>query len=298
MARFKVLIGSPSTPGKTDTENEAAKKAEKEAYVGSLGSLDRFVHGGFTRRAEFSRKSNHSAIGNSTVGSHADAEQGAFRYQNGVGSRYRPASIFSRISISTAIRARLLLRFLVVHLKHIHSQPRQMIRQAGFTIVETIMGIAVVGLGVAATVGALTKFNSIAATSRNMTGAYTVVMNQIDLFQSMSPFNPQKTNLDGTAQIPKDTANNPPLYDMTAGTHTLGYQDPVTKAVSNQWPVYQYKDPVTGAVVVVRGTLQIQVTNMSTGTTPNTYRAVVTITYPYRGSSYSFSMSTIRTSDI
>jgi len=131
-----------------------------------------------------------------------------------------------------------------------------------------------------------------------MTGAYTVVMHQIDLFQSMSPFNPQKTNLDGSAQIPKDPVNNPPLYDMTVGTHTIGYLDPVTGVVSNQWPIYQYKDPVTGSISVVRGTLQIQVTDISTGTMPNTYQAVVTITYPFHGSNYSFSMSTIRTSDI
>ena len=90
--------------------------------------------------------------------------------------------------------------------------------------------------------GALTKFNSQAAMSRNATGAEALLMNQVDLFESMSPFNPQKTNYDGTAQIPKDTANIPPSYDMTVGTHTLGYKDPKTGVVSNQqdpWPVYR-----------------------------------------------------------
>jgi type II secretory pathway pseudopilin PulG len=172
-------------------------------------------------------------------------------------------------------------------------------------MLEAIVGIAVLGIGAAATIGALTKFNSFAAISRNATGAYTVVMNQIDLFQSMSPFNPQKTNPDGTPQIPKDLINNPPTYDMTVGTHIIGYKDPITGVVSNQWPVYQYKDPSTGMTVVVKGTVTITVTNVSDPNNfPNTYMGVVTIAYDYRnrtqarGNPYTFSMSAIRTSDI
>ena len=173
------------------------------------------------------------------------------------------------------------------------------IRQAaGFTLIEAVVAIAVLAIGVASTIGALTKFNAIAATSRNATGAYTVVMNQIDLFQSMSPFNPQKS------QIPQDTANSPATYDMTVGTHTIGYKDSSTGVMSNQWPVYQYKDPATGTTVVVKGTLTIQVIDISTSSLPNTYQAVVTINYDYlnhtqaNGTPYTFSMSTIRTSDI
>ena len=127
---------------------------------------------------------------------------------------------------------------------------------SGFTLVEAVVAVGLIGVGVAATLGALTKFNSIAATSRNATGASAVLMTQVDLFQSMSPFNPQKTNQNPdpcngsalTAQIPKDYCNNPPTYDMTAGalnvavTHTLAYRDPTTNVVSTQtdpWPVYR-----------------------------------------------------------
>ena len=171
-------------------------------------------------------------------------------------------------------------------------------------MLEAIVGIAVLGIGAASMIGALTKFNSIAAISRNATGAYTVVMNQIDSFQSMSPFNPQKTNPDGTPQIPKDLINNPPTYDMTVGTHIIGYKDPITQVVSNQWPVYQFKNPSNGMTVVVNGTLTVAVTDVSATTAPNTYMAVVTITYDYRnrtqarGNPYTFSMTAIRTSDI
>jgi type II secretory pathway pseudopilin PulG len=126
----------------------------------------------------------------------------------------------------------------------------------GFTLVEAVVAVSLIGVGVAASLGALTKFNSIAAISRNATGATAVLMNQVDLFQSMSPFNPQKmaTGLDpcGGATppplVPKDYCNTPALYDMTAGLpgvaveHTLAYRDPTTGVVSTQpdpWPVYR-----------------------------------------------------------
>lgn len=174
--------------------------------------------------------------------------------------------------------------------------------RSALTLLEAIIAISVLGVGVATTIGALTKFNSVSAVSRNATGAYTVVMNQIDLFQSMSPFNPQKTNENTSIQVPKDLANNPPTYDMTVGTHTIGYMNASTGVVSNEWPVYQYKDP-SGATIVVKGTLTIQVTDLSS-TLANTYQAVVTLKYDYlnktraNGKPYVFSMSTIRTSDI
>lgn len=105
----------------------------------------------------------------------------------------------------------------------------------GFTLVEAVVGIAIIGVGVASTLGALTKFNQMAATSRNATGASAVLINQVDLFQSMSPFNPQRK----PPQIPVDTDKT---YDMTLGTHTLSYKDPTTGVVSTQtdpWPVYR-----------------------------------------------------------
>jgi hypothetical protein len=121
----------------------------------------------------------------------------------------------------------------------------------------------------------------------------------------MSPFNPQR------GQIPTYTqsSNNPynlATYDMTVGTHTIGY---VYKDANNvtwvddQWPVYQYKDPNTQATIVVKGTLTITVTDLS-ATIPNTYMGVVTINYDYlnrtraNNNPCTFSMSTIRTSDI
>lgn len=107
----------------------------------------------------------------------------------------------------------------------------------GFTLVEAVVAIALIGVGVASTLGALTKFNSIAATSRNATGASALLQNQVDLFQSMEPFNPQK------GQIPKDPVYPTlPTYDMTVGTHPIYYKDPTLPLAvqpTNQWPVYR-----------------------------------------------------------
>lgn len=149
----------------------------------------------------------------------------------------------------------------------------------GFTLVEAVVSITLIGIGVASTLGALTKFNSIADISRNGTGACAAVMNQIDLIQSDGPFNPQKTNNDGTPQIPPE---------LVLGAHAP------TNAV-----VYQYKDLNNNTIVIVPGTMTTTVTDLNPGsTTVYMYQAIVTLTYNYLNRSYSFSMTTVRTSDI
>jgi type II secretory pathway pseudopilin PulG len=150
-------------------------------------------------------------------------------------------------------------------------------RAAAFTLVEVAVAIALAGIGVSATIGALTKINAFASVARNLTGATTVVQNQIDLLLSDSPFNPQKKNPDGSIQVPPE---------LTVGTH-----------VANNVPIY--KEPNTG--VVVAGTMTTTVTDISSTYNGNTipmYRASVSVTYTYLGRTYSVTMGTVRTSDI
>lgn len=234
----------------------------------------------------------------------------------------------------------------------------------GFTLIESVVAVSLIGIGVATTLGALTKFNSVAASSRNATGASAVLMNQLDLFQSMSPFNPQKmaSGVDACGgatpppQIPKDYCNTPPTYNMMIGSHTIAYKDPGTGVVSTQtdpWPVYReparwtYADagartsasgfvasdidqlayqssdqthwrlqttaPTwvqdTSGGIIVKGTMTSTVTDISSASMPNTYKAVFTIGYQYMGRGpiwnatrgrweYQLSMTAIRTSDI
>jgi Tfp pilus assembly protein PilV len=171
--------------------------------------------------------------------------------------------------------------------------------EVAFTFVEILVAISVIGIGIATTIAALTQTNWLASNSRNTTGAYTMLMNEVDLFQSMSPFNPQRKNQDGTAQIPKDgTHGSFVLYDMnpTSGTPRQLSIDGTTWNV----PVYEYKDATNNVVVVVNGQMTETVNDLSSATPalPNTYQVNFTLTYTYRSRTYTYSMSTIRTSDI
>lgn len=173
--------------------------------------------------------------------------------------------------------------------QHQRRSPKPTCDSAGFTMVETVIAIAVLGIGIATTIGALTKVNSIAAMSRNSTGAYTILTNQVDLFQSMSPFNPQKA----TPEIPQDTSHGGfPTYDMTVGTHNISVNGTDLKV-----PVYEYRDASNNVVLVVNGTLTATVTDLS-ASLPNTYQAVFTITFTYLNRNYTYSISSVRTSDI
>ena len=161
-------------------------------------------------------------------------------------------------------------------------------------MVETVVAIALIGLGVSITIAALTKFNAFASTSRNATGAYAAVMSEVDAIQSATPFNPQ------AGQVP----------DVLA----LG----VHPAVPVQ--IYQYYDDKSGKnVSVVPGTGTSTVEDVST---PGAvmYRATVTVSWQYPPQDplippaqqrrcgpiwnptanrweYQFSMSTLRASD-
>jgi prepilin-type N-terminal cleavage/methylation domain-containing protein len=169
--------------------------------------------------------------------------------------------------------------------------------KTGFTLIETVVAVGVIGIGIATTIGALTQINSTAANSRNVTGAYTVLMNEVDLFQSMSPFQPQEST------VPVDTAHGSyPTYDMTpTATPRQISVDGATWIV----PIYEYKDQNNNVIEVVTadpataGGLTETVTDLSTASPPlpNTYQAVFTITYKYRNRTYTYSMTAIRTSD-
>jgi prepilin-type N-terminal cleavage/methylation domain-containing protein len=151
------------------------------------------------------------------------------------------------------------------------------IRGMGFTLVEVMVAISLASIGCATVVAALTKINSVASVARNLSGATTTAQNQIDLLLSDSPFNPQKTNPDGTIQVPPE---------LILGTH-------VTNGVSI------YKEPNTG--VIVSGTMTTTITDESvtySGYVIPIYQATVTITYTYLSRNYTVTLNTLRTSDI
>ena len=150
-------------------------------------------------------------------------------------------------------------------------------RNAGFTLTEAVVAIALIGITITAFTMTMSSLNQSASVTRNATGASTALQNQIDLILSDGPFNPQKVNSDGTPQIPPE---------LTLGTHVL-----------TNVPIY--REPTSGTVVA--GTVTTTVTDMSAvlnGITLPIYRADVRVTYTYRNKSYSFARSTLRASDI
>ena len=119
--------------------------------------------------------------------------------------------------------------------------------------------------------------NHNAALSRLQTGASTLAQNQIDLILSDGPFNPQKNQI-------------PPV--LTIGTTSNGTESNPSLAV--------YTDPKNGEVLV-RGWMTTTVQNSSTtynGQNLQLFRAIVTVSYRYRGQLYSVTMNTLRTADI
>ena len=149
--------------------------------------------------------------------------------------------------------------------------------EGGFTLTEAIVALSIATVGLGSFITGMTKLNEQASISRNATGAGAVLQNQVDLMLSHGPFNPQKTNEDGSVQIPPE---------LTVGTH-------VTTGVAI------YREQSTG--VIVTGTLTTVITDASqlvSGMKMWLYRANITLTYNYRGKTYTASRSTIRTSDI
>lgn len=150
-------------------------------------------------------------------------------------------------------------------------------RRGGFTLVEVLISIGLLGLTAAISITALTHMNNRAFLSRCQTGASTIAQNHIDLILSNMPFNPQKN------QVPPELA----LGTTSTGT-----------AANPTVPVYT--DPRTGSVSV-RGWISTTVANTSTtynGVSLSVYRATVTVHYRFRGKPYSVALSTLRCSDI
>ena len=146
---------------------------------------------------------------------------------------------------------------------------------SGFTLIEIVIALAVLGTMAAACYIGFNSLNTYAISSRLYTEAQTCAQNQIDLILSKEPF---------------DVTNNKIPSVLALGTTTTPN-------------VFVYKDPVSGSVVVT-GTMTTTITDVGStmtfaGSTTNLNirRATVTVSYTFRGKSYNVSMDTMRTAD-
>jgi type II secretory pathway pseudopilin PulG len=145
----------------------------------------------------------------------------------------------------------------------------------GFTIVEIVAAIGVIGLLGAATILALLQLNGTAAVSRCYMGAEAVAQNQIEPILSQ-PF--------------PDVGPTP--SQLTVGTTT-----------QTGIPIYQ--DPESGKIVVKTTSttpLITTITDLSRVIVPNTpatplYRVDVVVNFKYRNRTNSVTISTLRTTD-
>src|SRR5438270_3065763 len=130
----------------------------------------------------------------------------------------------------------------------------------GFTLMEVVMALAVIGtMGASCYVG-FNSLNTYAVSSRLYSEAQTCAQNQIDLILSKEPFDPTKSKIPSV---------------LTLGTTTTPN-------------VFVYKDPVSGNAVVT-GAMTTTVTDTGdtmayagATTALNVYRATVTVSYTYR----------------
>src|SRR5437588_7457983 len=127
--------------------------------------------------------------------------------------------------------------------------------QNGFTLMEVVMSLAVIGtMGAGCYVG-FNSLNSYAVSSRLYSEAQTAAQNQIDLILSKEPFDP---------------VNNKIPTVLTVGTTTTPN-------------VFVYQDPVSASAVVT-GTMTTTITDTGSmmnftgvNTNLNIYRATVTV---------------------
>lgn len=156
--------------------------------------------------------------------------------------------------------------------------------RAGFTLVEVVIALAVLGTMAAGCYIGFNAINEYSVSSRLYSEAQTVCQNQIDLILSKEPFDVTTT----PKKIPTVLLLN-------------SERSPAGPLV--QPNVFIYQDPVSGKVVVT-GSMTTTVADVGStmafaGTTANlnVRRATVTVSYKFRNRDYNVTMDTIRTAD-
>jgi prepilin-type N-terminal cleavage/methylation domain-containing protein len=201
--------------------------------------------------------------------------------------------------------------------------------RAGFTLVEIVIALAVLGTMAAGVYVGFNAINAYAVSSRLYSEAQTAAQNQIDLILSKEPFDIIAAKISGSFDA---TLNKIPVELMTTteldALANSGVSFPTSAptatpaASSSYYPYYPYyrpnsgsdtgklqkqafiyQDPVNGKVVVT-GTLTTTITDaaitssfINANTDLNLRRANVTISYNFRGRDYTLSMDTLRTAD-
>ena len=177
--------------------------------------------------------------------------------------------------------------------------------RAGFTLVEVVIALAVLGTMAAGCYIGFNSINNYAVSSRLYSEAQTAGQNQIDWILSREPFDlmisPPRIPLE--LMTPAELAAlNPPLGSSTPAT-TSSYYPYYLKNGLLARDAFIYTDPLTGTVIV-KGIVTTTVTDLGIsetleGTTMglNIRRATVTVAYTFRNTNYTVVMDSMRTAD-
>ncbi|HEX8076672.1 MAG TPA: type II secretion system protein [Chthoniobacterales bacterium] len=202
--------------------------------------------------------------------------------------------------------------------------------RAAFTLIEIVIALAVLGTMAAGCFLGFNAVNTYGVSSRLYSEAQTAAQNQIDLILSRAPFDPSTSGayVSGTFN---PALNKIPVELMTVAEldalGTIGVVFPAvppttmpakTDPYYPYYPYYRdgktpnvlkkqafiYHDPVTG-LDVVKGVLASTITDAgmamsfvnATPTNLNTRKAIVSVTYDFRGRSYDVSVGTLRAGD-
>jgi prepilin-type N-terminal cleavage/methylation domain-containing protein len=198
--------------------------------------------------------------------------------------------------------------------------------RSGFTLIEVVIALAVLGVMAAGCYIGFNSVNTYAVSSRLFSEAQTAAQNQVDLVLSREPFDLTSAYISGSFD---PTLGKVPIEVMTVAeidalansgvTFPTAAPSATPATTSKYYPYYPYyrsgsgqpvskeafiyQDPVSGRVVVT-GTLTTTVTDTGTSMTfagatssLNVRKATASVTYSFRNKNYNVALDTLRTAD-
>lgn len=160
--------------------------------------------------------------------------------------------------------------------------------QLGFTFIEIVVAVSILGLMAAGSIWTLTQMNNYASVTRLYTGAETVAQNRIDEILSESPFKPQEgdvpkvlalTTADSCAH--SDTGHGPGCVEI--------YHEPDKEG---EPPGVVYGKLTTSVKEVTDTKVAGAVTNL------HIYSATAVVSYVFRGKTYRVQLNAMRAPDV
>ena len=188
--------------------------------------------------------------------------------------------------------------------KRAHNGTRKAPNAAGFTLVDVMAGMAILGLVAGSIIYGLNQLNHFSTVNRLYTAAQTLAQNHIDLILTMGPYDPSQGKYPTPATCGTGTSTNtilrtdrPYYYDPTATTAC-----PISTDITK---VALYRDPMSPATASpIEATIKTTITDtgmtVDVGGIPTSLdlrRATVSVDYTFRNRAYSVVMETMRTSD-